>query len=105
MSDFNTLVDAAIEREPEEPQWHWFSFADDRFRGLVIHRCRGVVSGSQELWDLGINPGGQVACWALPDLEPPEWVRDRLFDKRQAALLASIDPALWETIRAEVEGE
>lgn len=65
-------------------RWFYLSFADDDgFRGAIIVNARGEMHAVQRCHDLGINPGGQVAIFDIPDGAPrPEGVEDRLLSKR-----------------------
>jgi hypothetical protein len=79
--------------------WWWLSFADDeappgeRFRGVCIVPGGNIVQATQTAWDLGINPGGQVAGWPLEHEPYPRYV-GKLF--RGAEGKAMGDTPLWD---------
>lgn len=62
----------AEERSKPQGLW-WLSFCDvdkpagEQFLGVAIVRAGGPVSAMQRAWDLGINPGGEVMNYQLPD--------------------------------------
>lgn len=75
-------------RKIRKPPMQWLSFCDsdrpegEQFLGVIILRARDVVEGARRAHRLGINPGGQVACWQIPrDEEPPEEFTNRLLTK------------------------
>jgi hypothetical protein len=49
----------------------WLSFVDpekpqgERSLGVIITEASDVVDAAGKLHDLGINPGGEVACWPV----------------------------------------
>ncbi len=46
--------------------WFYLSFAEDtRFLGAAIVQARGILTAVEHCNDLGINPGGEVACWPI----------------------------------------
>ncbi len=55
----------------------WLSFCDtdkpkgDQFLGVIVIESCGLATAIQKLWEMGINPGGQVLCYetsgVLPD--------------------------------------
>lgn len=90
---------AAERREPA--RLFWISFADDDrggFLGVVITEAQGVGTASEKCWELGINPGGQMAAWELPsDFPPPPLeYRDRLLSKAQIAEFCNDAKSLGE---------
>lgn len=66
------------------PRWFYLSFADDDgFRGAAIVEAPGEAHAIQLTHTLGINPGGQVAMFAVPDGAPvPDAAKNRLLSKR-----------------------
>lgn len=72
-----------LEREQEE-QWHYVSFADKVFHGVVIIKAHGITDAVRLCHALNINPGGQVMCVPMPDeiiAQVPEKYRTRLLSK------------------------
>lgn len=86
--------------------WVWLSFADPdkpkgtQFLGVAIVEGEDVVDGAAEAHRLGINPGGEVLGYPLPDgLVVHEDFRNRLLDSLEAKELAGvIDHALRGTV-------
>jgi len=64
-------------------RWFYLSFAvDDRFYGAAIVEAPGEAHAIQRTHQLGINPGGEVAIFAVPDGAPlPEAAKNRLLSK------------------------
>lgn len=59
----------------------WLSFAtDDEFLGVVITEAPDVMAGAAKCHALGINPGGQVLSFEIPEDAPKErsYPRDTL---------------------------
>lgn len=86
------------------PQWWWWlSFAasnPDRFLGVAIVRASSPVGAVGRAALLGINPGGQVSGYKLPEgIEPPAAATDRLLSKEEAEALN----ANWATSLEERE--
>lgn len=79
-SIFSSRLLDAMQQELLKPErWHYFSFADTEFRGGVFMLSRGFVTGLIKINDLGINPGGEVIAWDVPDEHmAPESYRNRL---------------------------
>jgi hypothetical protein len=47
--------------------WFYLSFATKyQFRGAAIVWAHGVLTAIKRASDLGINPGGEVLCYAIP---------------------------------------
>lgn len=68
--------------EPE--QWHYVSFADEVFRGVVVIKAHGITDAVRLCHALNINPGGQVMCVPMPDeilAQVPETDRTRLLTR------------------------
>lgn len=80
---FRDRVAEVIEQEVGHPEmWHYLSFADETFLGGAIVKARGVAGAVMLCHSMGINPGGEVACFSLPDeILPPEQYRNRLLTK------------------------
>lgn len=81
-----------MEQDLTQPErWWWLSFADpkkpkgEQFLGVIITMGGGVGEITQKLWDMGINPGGEVQAVPYPDGEdpPPEQYRNKLLSKAQ----------------------
>lgn len=47
--------------------YQWLSFAENGFLGVVILRARNGGEAVDIAWRLGINPGGEAACWTMPE--------------------------------------
>lgn len=70
-------------------RWWWLSFADpnkpegEQFLGVIITLAGGIGEATQKLWDMGINPGGEVKAYPYPDdvEPPPEHCRNKLLSK------------------------
>lgn len=75
----------------QRERWWWLSFVDphkpegERFLGVIITMAGGISEATQKLWDMGINPGGEVKAYPYPDDEepPPEQYRNKLLSKAQ----------------------
>jgi hypothetical protein len=66
-----------VDQEMAGPEHrYWLSFCDPNlpkgqtFLGACVVRAHGVITASQAAWDRGCNPGGEMACWELPDSKP-----------------------------------
>lgn len=72
-----------------EACWWWLSFvkgegASEQFAGACVVKAPGFVSAVGVVNSLGINPGGQVAGWPIPEAglaTIPEDTRNRLLSK------------------------
>jgi hypothetical protein len=66
-------------------RWFYLSFADDQaFRGAAIVEAHGPAHAMELTHRLGINPGGQVAAWELPEqiaATLPAEAKNRLLNK------------------------
>ncbi len=94
---------AAERREPK--RLFWISFADELgFLGVVITEAQGVGTASEKCWELGINPGGQMAAWEIPPkmMQVPREFWDRLLTKEQIAEFCGDAKSLGEL---ELEAE
>jgi hypothetical protein len=77
-----------IDQERKNPAgWWYLSFADEQprgFLGAVIVQGQGMITAIDRAHRLRINPGGQVAAWAI-DAEAvakiPVEARERLLSK------------------------
>ena len=84
-----------LDKEATQPEHlMWLSFADDdRFLGGVYVVARGLMHAIERTIQLGVNPGGQVAAWDVPEENAarvkPEW-RDRLLNKAEVTKLDKI---------------
>jgi hypothetical protein len=80
------------EEAAPQPAWYWLSFIDPdraqgtRFLGVAIVHADGHMSAIDRTHRLNINPGGEVACYRLPDdfVVAPEH-RNKLLDRVAAA--------------------
>lgn len=69
--------------DPKNAGVYYLSFADeDGFRGGVFIEAHGVVSAAEKASELGINPGGEVACWG-PVPPPVDSAMNRLLSKEE----------------------
>lgn len=83
--------------------WLWLSFADPRrpvgeqFLGVAIVAGTDAISGAVEAHRLGINPGGEVEAWQLPQgwLMRAEFT-NRLITGDEAQRLGAEHPAPGE---------
>jgi hypothetical protein len=84
-SKFKKRVAEVLLGELEEPErWHYVSFADKVFHGVVILKAHGITDAIRLCHALNINPGGQVMCVLIPDeiiAQVPETDRTRLLTK------------------------
>lgn len=61
------------EREEGQEHYYWLSFCDPlkpktkQFLGVCIVRAFGVATAILRAHQLGINPGGEVASWEIPE--------------------------------------
>lgn len=75
----------------QRERWWWLSFADpnkepgEQFLGVIITLAGGIGEATQKLWDMGINPGGEVKAYPYPEDEepPPEEYRNKLLSRDQ----------------------
>lgn len=76
-----------LRKEFAEPEgWMYLSFADEKFRGVVVIKAHGLVDAISRTHALGINPGGQVMGVDMPDeivAQVPEDCRTRLLTKAE----------------------
>lgn len=93
----NRAVNFALAAADESPPvWWWLSFCDterpagEQFLGVAIVEAPNVPMATVRAWDLGVNPGGQVAAYDVPagHLPAVEW-RDRLLTRAEAEALQS----------------
>lgn len=69
-------------------QWHWLSFVsnegENRFLGVCVVLAGGIGEATEKAWAMGINPGGQVACFTLSEGQvPDEQYRNRLLSSEE----------------------
>lgn len=73
--EINKLT-ASLDTSPAA--WWWLSFADphlpegEQFLGAALIRERNVVMAIERSWQLGVNPGGEVAFELIPEDAIPE---------------------------------
>jgi hypothetical protein len=83
--EFRERIDTVLRGEMDSPmQWHYVSFADKVFHGVVIIQAHGITDALTKCNILGINPGGQVMAVPMPDeiiAQVPEADRTRLLSK------------------------
>jgi len=89
-------------RELEEPEsWHYVSFADEVFRGVVLIKAHGITDAVSKCHRLNINPGGQVMCVPMPDD-----VIEQVNDKYRNRLLTKADVLeIWPDAKSLREHE
>ncbi len=81
------LAEEAVSPE----QWWWLSFADaSGFLGVAIVRAHGILSAATKARHLGINPGGDVRGYAIPEVEriAKNGIVNRLLSKDEALALS-----------------
>lgn len=62
---------------------YYLSFASEAgFLGGAFVHAHGIITAVERTNDLGINPGGEVACWG-PIPPPDSGVMDRLLTKQE----------------------
>jgi hypothetical protein len=93
-----------LEEAAQPLRWWWLSFVDtdapadgrgDRWLGGCYVEARGVVSAAKRAWDLGINPGGEVAAIPVPeDRSPPVDQRNRLLRKDELGGFVTVEDLL-----------
>lgn len=83
----------AAEEANEPKRLFYMSFADsdgdEGFLGGIIMETHGITLAMIETHALGINPGGEMASWELPeDMQPGPEYRNRLLtrDEIESAL-------------------
>lgn len=87
--------DELLIAESSEPeQWWWLSFCDpnlpegSQFLGVSLVKARGFITASVSASLLGINPGGEVQGFGIPDnYNVPESYRNRLLTCAEAETL------------------
>lgn len=92
---FEELFNDVVAQELELSKcWWWLSFCDttkpegQQFLGVAIVEAHGIATAMIVTRDKGINPGGQIAAWALPlDAKIPENFTNKLLTKDEAELL------------------
>lgn len=74
----------------QREQWWWLSFADpgkptgEQFLGVIIVLAGGIGEATQKLWDMGINPGGEVRAYPIPEEHvPDEQYRNKLLSREE----------------------
>jgi hypothetical protein len=75
----------------------WMSFCDpdrpegDRFLGALIVRANSNHEMLSRSWALGLNPGGEVAFFEIPEQYeeriPPDWIETRLLTRDECEAL------------------
>jgi hypothetical protein len=64
-------------------RWFYLSFADERFLGAAIVEAPGELHAIEITHRLGINPGGEVAVFAVPEGKPvPDEAKWRLLSRQ-----------------------
>jgi hypothetical protein len=83
--EFRKRVAEVLRSELGEPeQWHYVSFADKVFHGVVIIKAHGITDAIRLCHALNINPGGQVMCVPISEeiiAQVPETDRQRLLSR------------------------
>lgn len=88
------IIPLALESEargPEQPtRWWWLSFVDgdrpkgEQFLGACMVQGRGITTAISRSWDLGCNPGGEVAFVEIPaDRTIPDAWANRLLTRAE----------------------
>jgi hypothetical protein len=99
---FRSRVAVVMREELKQPErWHYVSFAGEKFLGVVIIQAHGVGDATMKCGLLGINPGGEVMCVAMPDgivAQVPESYRNRLLSKAEVL-------ELWPEAKSQREWE
>lgn len=80
----------------QEPRYFWLSFCDperpvgEQFLGVVVTKACGFLNAVKKAHELGINPGGGVKSWEIPEeLINEEWkeklekMLDQLWSKKE----------------------
>jgi hypothetical protein len=73
-------------RDTSPSVWWWLSFCDPKkaagsqFLGVAIVKGNNILNASQEAWNLGCNPGGEVCgdVFEANEVLAPERFRNRL---------------------------
>ena len=92
--------------DPKNEGWYYLSFADEEgFLGGLFIYAHGVATAVDKAWGMGINPGGEVACWG-PLAEPRDEYKDRLLSKAEAEEATFQDEKMSEASKeAEALGD
>jgi hypothetical protein len=84
---FKARVAQVLRSELDQPEeWHYLSFADEVFRGVVIIKAHGITDAITKCHHLNINPGGQVLGVSIPDeiiAQVPDTHRNRLLSEAE----------------------
>lgn len=89
--------------DPGPKHWRWLSFVDpdrpkgSRLLGVSIVRAANAVEASTVAWELGCNPGGEMAMFDLPEnwTPHPQFV-GTLFGPDEAQRLSVFDAGTFE---------
>lgn len=67
--EWKARVDRILAQELKTPErLFYLSFADENgWRGAIVTLAHGITDAMQKTHRLNINPGGEVACWPIPD--------------------------------------
>lgn len=74
----------------------WLSFACEdtgKFNGVVMTEAEDIIEGVKKTHALGINPGGQVVGYAIPNWAIPHippFALDMLLNKEMAQDMANM---------------
>jgi hypothetical protein len=70
---------------------YYLSFATEgEFLGGVFIEAHGIITATEKAHELGINPGGEVACWG-PVPPPVASAMDRLLSKEEVETVPPAD--------------
>jgi hypothetical protein len=77
----------------QPPRWFYLSFATEhKFLGAVVVEAIGPMHALQRVHELGLNPGGQVLTFEVPDGAPlPDAAKNRLLSKEDLDRLYGTD--------------
>ena len=87
----NRRIRAFLEAEQDPPtRQFWLSFVDPdlpegkRFLGVAIVEAQGMTWAIKKAHALGVNPGGEAACYTMPPGTVDRKWLDRLLTKEEA---------------------
>lgn len=84
--------------DPGPEHWWWLSFIDpdreegQQFLGICMVKATNNITACALAWDLGCNPGGQVAALEFPEgwAPKPEYA-ETLFEGDEATRLSKLE--------------
>lgn len=91
--------------DPDNKGVYYLSFADETgFLGAVFIEAHGIVTATEKAHELGINPGGEVACWG-PVPPPVDEGMNRLLSKEEVSTIPPKDLSIEDISEEAAEHE